>query len=48
MASTSWLTDMAKRVREVERDADGNLTTSSFLNVCEVCEMLESDASALV
>eukprot|EP00327_Prymnesium_parvum_P029314 CAMPEP_0195572536 /NCGR_PEP_ID=MMETSP0814-20130614/4794_1 /TAXON_ID=97485 /ORGANISM="Prymnesium parvum, Strain Texoma1" /LENGTH=215 /DNA_ID=CAMNT_0040708311 /DNA_START=21 /DNA_END=668 /DNA_ORIENTATION=- len=35
MAEASWLQDMARRVREVERDEAGNITTASFMNVCE-------------
>lgn len=31
----SWLQDMAQRVRQIERDPDGQITTASFMNVCE-------------
>ena len=35
MAQPTWFEDMAKRVREVQRDEAGNLTTESYLHVCE-------------
>ena len=35
MAEPTWFEDMAKRVREVQRDEAGNLTTESYLHVCE-------------
>ena len=31
----TWFEDMTKRVREVQRDEAGNLTTESYLHVCE-------------
>ena len=35
MAEPTWFEDMAKRVREVQRDEAGHLTTESYLHVCE-------------
>ena len=35
MADTTWLQDMALRVRAVERDADKQILIESFLNVMQ-------------
>ena len=35
MGEPTWFEDMATRVREVQRDEAGNLTTESYLHVCE-------------
>ena len=32
---STWFEDMTKRAREVQRDEAGNLTTESYLHVCE-------------
>jgi len=34
-AEPTWLEDMTKRVRAVERDEAGNVLTESYLNVCQ-------------